>query len=230
MLTILISKLFEAEFINVDSFLELVLRFGLNTLILLIIVRFIYYPIAKRKDYLFTYILIGTSIFLLCQVMGNVKLQLGMALGLFAVFGIIRYRTNQMPIKEMTYLFIIITVAVINALTNKKVSWVELLFTNVALTGVVFGLEKIWLLRHESCKSVIYERIDLIVPEKREELLADLKARTGITASRIEIIRIDFMRDIARLNVYYVEDKYAIPDSDTRESFNTDNDENQTGM
>lgn len=225
MLTILLSKLFDADFINVNSFLELILRFSLNTLILLIIVRFIYYPISKRKDYLFTYILIGTSIFLLCQVMGNVKLQLGMALGLFAVFGIIRYRTNAMPIKEMTYLFIIIAIAVINALSNKKVSWVELMFTNLALTGMVYGLEKIWLLRHESCKSIIYERIDLIVPEKREELLADLKLRTGITASRIEIIRVDFMRDIARLNVYYFEDKHVIPGNDARESTNSDDDE-----
>jgi len=225
MLTILLTKLFEAELININSFLELVLRFGLNTLILLIIVRYIYYPIAKRKDYLFTYILIGTSIFLLCQVMGNVKLQLGMALGLFAVFGIIRYRTNAMPIKEMTYLFIIIAIAVINALSNKKVSWVELLFTNLALTAIIYGLERIWLLRHESCKSIIYEKIDLIVPEKREELLADLKLRTGIVATRIEIIRVDFMRDIARLNIYYFEDKYVIPSADTRESANSDNDE-----
>lgn len=225
MLTILLSKLFDADLININSFLELILRFGLNTLILLIIVRYIYYPIAKRKDYLFTYILIGTAIFLLCQVMGNVKLQLGMALGLFAVFGIIRYRTNAMPIKEMTYLFVIIAIAVINALSNKKVSWVELLFTNFALIALVYGLEKIWLLRHESCKSIIYERIDLIVPEKREELLADLKARTGITASRIEIVRVDFMRDIARLNVYYFEDKHALPGGDSREILSSDDDE-----
>ena len=133
------------------------------------------------------------------------KIELAFALGLFAIFGIIRYRTDPIPIKEMTYLFLVIGVSVINALANKKISYSELVFANVMIIAVTYGLEKIWLLRHETRKNIIYEKIDLIGPDKRDELLLDLKERTGIDVVRVEIRRIDFLKDIAYLRIFYYE-------------------------
>ena len=188
---------------NAKSFGDLLLRFTFNFIIVFIIIRLLYYPNTKRKDFLFTYILISTIVFFLCSLLGNVKLQLGFSLGLFAVFGIIRYRTDPMPIREMTYLFVTIGISVINALTNKKVSYVELLFTNFILVGIIFGLEKLWLLKHENFREIKYDHIELIKPEKHDELLNDLETRTGLKINRIEIGEIDFLRDTAQIKIFY---------------------------
>lgn len=107
----------------------------------------------------------------------------------------------------MTYLFLVIGISVVNALANKKISYAELIFANFMIIGVTLGLERIWLLRHESRKNVIYEKIDLIKPEKREELIADLKNRTGIDVVRVEVRRIDFLKDIAHLRIFYYENE-----------------------
>ena len=187
------------------DFFKLLVKTVFNLSIILIIVRYIYYPVTKNKDYLFTYFLISLTVFLLCVLLDSVKLELGFALGLFAIFGIIRYRTDPIPIKEMTYLFLVIGISVVNSLANKKISYAELLFANFMIVGVTLGLEKIWLLRHESRKNVIYEKIELIKPEHRTELLADLKERTGIDVVRVEIRRIDFLKDIAHLRIFYYE-------------------------
>ena len=192
---------------NAEDFWKLIIKAIFNLLIILIIVRYIYYPVTKNKDYLFTYFLISLTVFLLCVLLDSVKLQLGFALGLFAIFGIIRYRTDPIPIKEMTYLFIVIGISVVNALANKKISHAELLFANLLIVFVTYGMEKIWLLRHESRKNIIYEKIELIVPERREELITDLKLRTGINIIRVEIRRIDFLRDVANVRIFYYEDE-----------------------
>jgi len=203
------------DIIHIPDFFTLLLRFSLNMLIVVLIVRGLYYPAARRKDYLFTFILISTVVFLLCILLESVKLQLGFAFGLFAIFGILRYRTNAIPIKEMTYLFVIIGLSVVNALANKKVSWAELLFTNLIILGIIYGIERLWLLRHESSKVVIYEKIDLIKPEKYELLKKDLEERTGLKINRIEIGRIDFLRDTAKLVIHYYErDVNLADDSD----------------
>jgi hypothetical protein len=220
------SELFGINIVDMPDFLELILRMSFNFVVLLILVRLLYYPVAKRKDYLFTYILLGTAIFLLCYLLENVKLQLGLALGLFAIFGILRYRTSQIPIKEMTYLFIVICISVINALANKKVSYIELIFTNLVFIGVTFGLEKIWLLKHESRKTIIYEKIDLIKPQNYQLLLKDLEKRTGLKINRIEIGRIDFLRDAARIIIYYYEPSNQVNISDDQDSYMISNDNN----
>ncbi len=188
-----------------EDFVNMVIRFLFNLIYSVVIVRFLYYPIAKRKDYLFTYIMISVVVFLLCYMLGGIKLQVGFALGLFAIFGIIRYRTTTIPIKEMTYLFIIIGMAVINSLTTKKVTFAELVFTNTIIVAITFGLEKIWLLKHEASKVIVFEKIELIKPEKRAELLADLKERTGLDIHRVQIGKIDFMRDIAQIKIFFFE-------------------------
>ena len=189
-----------------EDFLKLIVKTVFNLIIITVIIRYIYYPVTKNKDYLFTYFLISMTVFLLCVLLDSVKLQLGFALGLFAIFGIIRYRTDPIAIKEMTYLFLVIGISVVNALSNKKISYAELVFANLMIVFLTYGMEKIWLLRHQSRKNITYEKIELIVPEKREELIADLKARTGIDVIRVEIRRIDFLRDTANLRIFYYEE------------------------
>jgi len=191
---------------DAEDFLRLIIKGVFNLAVVLLIVRYIYYPITKNKDYLFTYLLISLTVFLLCFLLDNVKLQLGFALGLFAIFGIIRYRTDPIPIKEMTYLFLVIGISVVNALANKKISYAELVFANLLIVFVTFGMERLWLLKHETRKNIIYEKIELIKPENETELLADLKERTGIDIIRYEIRRIDFLRDIANIRIFYYED------------------------
>jgi len=212
------------DIIHLPSFNELLLRFVLNMFVVVIIVRVLYYPVARRKDYLFSFILISILVFLLCFLLESVKLQIGFAFGLFAIFGILRYRTNAIPIKEMTYLFILIGISVINALVNKKISWAELLFANMALVFLIFGLEKLWLLKHESSKNIMYEKVDMLLPQKRDELKKDLEERTGLKINRIEIGRIDYLRDTARIIIYYYEDNNRINMADER-----DNPYNQSG-
>jgi|TARA_B110000438_G_C15610012_1_gene561807 hypothetical protein len=189
-----------------EDFFKLLIKGTFNLGVVLLIVRYIYYPITKNKDYLFTYLLISLTVFLLCFLLDNVKLQLGFALGLFAIFGIIRYRTDPIAIKEMTYLFLVIGISVVNALANKKISYAELVFANLLIVFVTFGMERLWLLKHETRKNIIYEKIELIKPENKEALLADLKERTGIDIIRFEIRRIDFLRDIANIRIFYYED------------------------
>ncbi|NOZ46742.1 MAG: DUF4956 domain-containing protein [Chlorobi bacterium] len=201
--TFLDIKLFGIKLIDTPDFFELLIRFFFNFLIIGIIVRYFYYPSRRRIDYYFTYILMSTTIFMLCFLLENVKLQLGFALGLFAVFGIIRYRTSQIPIKEMTYLFVIIGISIINSLTSKKISYIELITANLLILGVLALFEKVIFNKVELRKTIIYEKIELIKPENRKLLLQDLEQRTGLKIRKIEIGRIDFMRDIARIRIFY---------------------------
>ncbi|MBL6663491.1 MAG: DUF4956 domain-containing protein [Flavobacteriales bacterium] len=200
-------EIFGSDFFDKNDFIELLVRSVFNFLIVGYIVRYLYYPVTKNKDYLFTYLLISVTVFFLCFLLENVKLELGFALGLFAIFGIIRYRTDAIPIKEMTYLFIVIGISVMNALVNKKISHAEVLFTNVMFITITYALEKVWLLKHESRKNITFEKIELILPERKEELMADLKERTGLNITRVEIRNVDFLRDTANLRIFYFEDE-----------------------
>ena len=143
------------EMVNLSNLLELIGRFAINLSIILILVRWLYFSTTRRKDFLFTYIMISSIVFFLCFLLSNVLLQIGFALGLFAIFGIIRYRTSSIQIKEMTYLFLIIGISVINALADTRKSLVEIIFTNLALILITYGLEKKWLLKHESSIMII---------------------------------------------------------------------------
>jgi len=200
-------ELLGTKLLNEKDFFELVLRFVFDFIFLFIVVRLLYYPKHQRKDYLFTFIIFNILIFFLSFLLSSVKLQLGFAFGLFAVFSILRYRTEALPIKEMTYLFIVIGIAVINAVANKKISWAELVFTNAAIVGAVYVLERMWLLRHETQRLVVYDNIELIKPENSAQLIADLKNRTGLLVTRTRIDKIDLLRDVAFLYVYYYDDQ-----------------------
>lgn len=198
------------EFLNIElmyweDFIDLVIRTVFNLIVVVYLVRVLYYKVTPRKDFLFTYILISQIIFFMIFLLENINVTMGFALGLFAIFGIIRYRTMQIPIREMTYLFLVIGLSVINALANKKVSYAELLFTNLAAVVITYVLERVFLLKHESKRLINYEKIENIKPERREELVRDLEERTGLRINRIEIGRIDFLRDSARIFIYYFE-------------------------
>ncbi len=202
-------KLFGIDFFNQNDFLMMGFRFLLNLIITLVIVRYIYYTNNRRKEYLFTYVLISVSVFFLSYLLQNVDLQLGFALGLFALFGIIRYRTSTIPIKEMTYLFLIICISVMNALSDKAISYVELLFANIMLALIALVIEYFWSFKHESSKTIIYEKIDLIKPQNQKKFIDDLERRTGLKINRVEIGKINFLRDTAEITIYYFWDKYS---------------------
>jgi len=193
------------KLINVNDFLELLARFSFNLVMLLFIAKGLYYPKTKRSDFLFSFVMMGVIIFLLCYTLNNVKLQMGFAFGLFAIFGIMRYRTDGIPIKEMTYLFVIIAVSVINSLVSKKISYAELALANIVIVGLLIFLEKVWLLNVELFKPVVYEKINLIAPEKNNEMIADLELRLGMKISRVEILKIDYLRDVADILVFFYE-------------------------
>lgn len=136
-------------------------------------------------------------------LLGNVKLKVGFALGLFAIFGIIRYRTESMPVREMTYLFVIIAISVINALGHETLSFWELVGTNLLFVLSILVCESTKWMKHVACKLVLYDRIELIHQDRNDELLEDLRKRTGLDVCRVEVGHIDFLRDVAMLKVHY---------------------------
>lgn len=219
------TNLFGIDIINFKDMLELLLRFSFNFIVTTTIIRYLYYPTTKRKDYLFTFILLSTTIFLLIFMLDGVKMKIGFALGLFAIFGIIRYRTNPIPIKEMTYIFVVIGLSVINAMSSKKISYSELFLINLIVIAVIFFLEKVWLLKHETSKVVIYEKIELIKPANYKELKADLEDRIGIKISRLEVGRIDFLKDVAKIKVYYFEEGNSINQQEIEDQYQIEYDD-----
>jgi hypothetical protein len=180
----------------------LLIHLLINLVITVGIVRFLYYPRSRRRDYFFTFILTSTTIFMLLYLLDTVKIQVGFALGLFAIFGILRYRTDALPPREMTYLFTIIGISVINALA-KNIDYYQMAVVNGIFVLITWMLENKSILRHVSSKRIVYEKIELIRPERYNELLADLKQRTGLHITKVEVGPIDFLKDTALLNVYY---------------------------
>ncbi|MCH5327815.1 MAG: DUF4956 domain-containing protein [Coprobacter sp.] len=195
--------------IDVTDMWQLMLRFVINTFVIWCIVHFLYYRKSRRLDYYFTFSLISISIFFLIFLLGGVKLKIGLALGLFAIFGIIRYRTESMPVREMTYLFVIISISVINALAV-TLSYAELLLTNLIFIASIWLFESNRGLKHLSCKLVMYDRIELIKPECYDQMVEDLRQRTGLTIIRVEVGSIDFLRDTAMLKVYYDSENVGV--------------------
>ena len=190
-------------FFNLEGTINLLAFFFLNLLFVGIIVRFFYYPKSKRGDYFFTFTLIAISIFLLIYLLEGVKLKTGFALGLFAIFSIIRYRTEQVAIREMTYLFVIIAVSAINGLVAEEVSFIEMITANGLFIFSLWLCESNWFNRHLSYKIIKYDNINLITPDKEKELIADLKKRTGLEIVKVEVGGIDFLKDAAIIKMYY---------------------------
>jgi hypothetical protein len=196
------AALAELDAAEIAGWWQLVLRFALNFAVTCVIIHFFYYPKSRRRDYYFTFMLIAASVFFIIFLLGSVKLKIGFALGIFAIFGILRYRTESVPIREMTYLFAITAISVINGL-SVQISHAETATVNLIFIGVVWGLECGRWLKHVSCKFILYDKIRLITPDKYDELLHDLTLRTGLKISKIEVGHIDFLRDAVMLKVYY---------------------------
>jgi hypothetical protein len=188
------------------------LRFAINLIVIYVLIRLIYYPRHKNKDFLFTFILFNVVNFLICVLLSSAKLKMGFAFGLFAIFSILRYRTVTIPVREMGYFFLSVAIGIINALAVfrgnpiEDIHYfpVELILANGIILGLVLLLDRKSNLQHQNFKEINYERIDLIQPEKREEMLQDLRIRTGLPINRIEIVKIDFLRDVAVIHAFYL--------------------------
>lgn len=197
------KRINDNKFIDTAHVKSLLIAFLINIISIMIVVRGLYYPKCKRGEFFFTYILIAISTFMLIYVLGDVKLKAGIALGLFAIFSIIRYRTEQVAIREMTYLFIIIAISAINGLTVSELSYGEVLIINTLFILSIWLCESKLLISHYSYKVIKYDNINLITDDKREELIADLEKRTGLKIEKVEVGSIDFLKDAAIVKMYY---------------------------
>jgi hypothetical protein len=199
-----------------QHFISLVMRFFINLIAVSIIARFFYFPRSHRRDYMFIFILMSASIFLLVSLMEGGNMDLGAAMGLFAIFGIMRFRTEAVPIREMTYLFMLIALSVINALARaeyhpKADYWdgfglVTILFVNLVFVGMAWLFESTKLVSTSCSKYIRYDNVSLVSPDKRDELKADLEKRTGLKIDRIEVGIIDFMKDSCLIRIFYNND------------------------
>ena len=196
-------ELFGIDLYDSKDLVKLLFKFSIDLLFLFIIVRVIYYRIKEEKDYVFTFFMFNILTFFICFLLRKVPMEMGFALGLFAVFGILRYRTEAIPIRQMTYLFIVIGLSMINSLANKSISWLEILLANAIITTITFLIDRVWFSSIEQTKSILYEKIDLIKPENEQELIEDLKKRTGLTIVAVKVDKVDFLRDTAQITIYY---------------------------
>lgn len=202
---------------------DLILRLVINTGFCFVIARGLYFPKSRRKDFYMTYILMGFAIFMLIHLMGDSKIKTGIAMGLFAIFSIMRYRTESVPIREMTYLFLVIAMATINAvaweadisgkhpdfLGPELTSAGELIITDLLFISAIWAAEHINYAKGLASKYIKYDKIDLITPDRHDELLADLKKRTGLDITKVEIGSLDFLKDMALLKIYYKDSEQA---------------------
>jgi len=191
-----------------NPLIDFTLRFLANLLVLFIIARVIYFPGNKRKEFVFTFIIIGSTVFILSFMLSSINMELGLALGLFAIFGIMRYRTTPIMVKEMTYLFLAITISVINSLASAGYTNVHLLIANSAMILLIILMEFIWMRKTLSTIVIKYEKIALILPENHVILKADIEERLGIEVVDFKIGKIDFLRDTASVAITYNAKKY----------------------
>ena len=190
-------------------FSNVILRFSFNLLVAFIIIKLIYHRDYKGNDFVFTYFMFNTLIFFFAFILGNLDINMAFGFGLFAVFAILRYRTDPIPIKEMTYLFIVITIGVINALSANQVVFTELLFANFSIVLLTFLLERHWVNNLPddglSTKTVVYNDMEMIKPENHQALINDLAQKTGLSVISIKVGRINFIENHANIKVYYKE-------------------------
>ena len=196
-------ELFGIDLYDLKDLVKLLFKFSIDLLFLFIIVRVIYYRIKDEKDYVFTFFMFNILTFFICFLLRKVPMEMGFALGLFAVFGILRYRTEAIPIRQMTYLFIVIGLSMINSLANKSISWLEILLANAIITIITYLIDRVWFSTIELTKTILYEKIELIKPENEQELIEDLKKRTGLQIVAVKVDKVDFLRDTAQIKIYY---------------------------
>ena len=194
------ENLFDLSTLELSPAMDLCAQFLFNILMCSVVIWLFYYPKGRRKEFATTFMLFSAAVFLLLHFMGGVSLDITVGLGLFMIFGIMRYRTEMVPIREMTYLFLTIALSVVNGINNLDD---KLILANILLFIPLIVVEYGVLQRRESSRLVCYDRIELIRPERREELIADLERRLGHKVLRVEVGNVDFLRDVAFLKVYY---------------------------
>ena len=190
-----------------------ILGAGFNLAIAFLIVRFIYYPRTRDKNYVFTFLAFNTVIYFVLGLLTSIELSIGVGFGLFALFSVLRYRADEIPIREMTYLFIVIALPVINSALTWNGDFIKVMIANTVMVVLLFVLEKGWGFRFEVSKRITYEKIELVTPDKSELLLDDLRKRTGLPVRLAQVGRIDFVKDTAEIMIYYEEPDTISPGS-----------------
>lgn len=200
-------------FFDPTQFFSLLIRFLINLVVVVVIARVFYFPKSRRRDYMFIFINMAMSIFMLVSLMEGDAMNTGAALGLFAIFGIMRFRTEAVPIREMTYLFMLIALSVVNALAHGEyhpksdywdgVGLITMLFVNLVFVIMAWLFESSMLASTGCSKYIMYDNVTLIAPDKRDELKADLEKRTGLKIDRIEVGTIDFLKDSCMIRIFY---------------------------
>jgi hypothetical protein len=178
-------------------------RGAINIVALVLLVSLIYYPKHKNKDFIFTFVIFNIINFMICYLLGSAKIKIGFAFGLFAIFSIIRYRTILVSIKDMGYFFICVALGMLNSLASVKDDFVTLIICNVVILLLTFFLERLDFLKNENSKDILYDKINLIKPQMRTELIEDLSDRTGLPIHRVDIISIDYLKDVASVKAYF---------------------------
>lgn len=198
-------EFFEIPFFD-DDFYKMCVRFLINFIALTALIRGCYYSFSKKADYVFTFYLVGTVVFFLCFTLKKYEIDLGLALGLFAIFGILRYRTDPLKVREMTYLFIVIGLSVINALSNKKMSYIEILTANAVVILMAYYLDRYWnrqSRQRTASKDILYQSLDYIKPDQQELLKKDLEDKLGFEILKVEIGQIDFEKQTVKVKIRY---------------------------
>jgi len=192
--------------LNGQQFLILIFKYLLNIAVTIVVVN-LYYKFSKNKDFFFTFIAFNSLIFFMVSIMSKVDIGVGFGFGLFAMFSILRYRTEAIGIKEMTYLFVVITIGVINALTIAAFSYIELISINLIIMLLTYWLERLMVRQTLTSYDIVYEKIENITPARRDILYNDLAKRTGLEIDSLKIKNIDFLRDVANIKIMYDTDK-----------------------
>ena len=211
------AELIGITFFYPKQFVSLVIRFVINFIVVAVIARYFYFPKSNRRDYMFVFIIMSISIFMLVTLMEGDVMNTGAALGLFAIFGIIRYRTEAVPIREMTYLFMLVAVSVVNAMARAEyhpksdywsgVGLLTIVFANLMFIMLAWLFESSKLVSSNCSKYIKYDNVALIAPDRREELKADLEKRTGLKILKVEVGMIDFLKDSCLIRIYYDDPK-----------------------
>lgn len=186
---------------------DFLLSFGFNLIVAILLVRFIYYPTTHNKRYVLTFLAFNTVIYFVLYFMTSVEIGIGVGFGLFAIFTILRYRTDPIPVREMTYLFIIAALPVMNAASTGATLSPLIIAANMIILFIMYILEQGWGFRYESSKRIVYEKIELIRPDRRTDLMADLEERTGLQVKRVAVGKINFLKDTADITIFYNESR-----------------------
>ena len=192
---------------------EFGIRTTINLIAVLILVGLIYYPKHRNKDFIFTFVLFNVINFMICFLLGSAKINMGFAFGLFAIFSIIKYRTIVVSIKDMGYFFVCVALGMLNSLANSNDNFMVVIICNLVILTLTFLLDRLDFINNENVKEIIYDNVELIKPNVREELIADLKERTGLEIHKVEIMSINYLKDIVLLKAFYYskESQSALP-------------------